>query len=108
MAEKAKDVAEPGSPAAASSGTGPSGPAAEKAKDVAVPGSSAAASSGPGTSLVSYTGVPLPKQRTAPPASALENIRVATQVESDLQGRRPRLQDHLHNLDLEAGVAGAP
>ena len=39
------------------------GAVAEKAKDVAVPGSSAAASSGPGASPVSYTGVPIPKQK---------------------------------------------
>ena len=72
VAEKAKDVAVPGSSAAASSGTGLSA-AAEKAS------SSGAASSGP--VLVSYTGVPLPKQQGAPPASALEKIRAAMEVQ---------------------------
>ena len=72
VAEKAKDVAIPGSSAAALSVTGPLAAAAEK--DVAVPASSAVSSSGP--ALVSYTGVPLPKQQTEPPASALKKVGV--------------------------------
>ena len=73
--EKAKDVAVPGSSAVALSVTGPLAAAAEK--DVAVPASSAVSSSGP--ALVSYTGVPLPKQQTEPPASALKKVGGATQ-----------------------------
>ena len=71
MAEKAKDVAVPGSSAAASSGTGPSGAAAEKAKHVG----STRLVRGCFVRTRNVAGLvhePLPKQWTAFPDSALE------------------------------------